>query len=425
MRFDGYHVLSDILSMRNLQTRAFALTKWKLREILFGLNAPAPEQFSKARQRVLITYAILTWIYRFVLFLGIAIMVYYLFFKALGIILFVIEIVYFILHPIYRELKIWWSMKANISLNKNTLILSIILLILIGLFFIPWQSQVSLPATLSYQTKPLYTEIAARVISVDIKKGDYVKKGQLLAQLTSDQLDFQIAQANEKLKQLIWQQRNSVHFQTKLDQQQVLQTQINHTKTQLTQLQKQQDKLRFIAPFDGIVESLSEDLQPDAWLKAKQALMLIVNNQNLQLRAYTTADDQDQLKLNQKGYFVPENIDLAKIPVEIKYIVSSQSSVFKSQNENKANLSYIHEAAPLSAYHASNFGGSIAVNPNKEGKLTPQENVFLILLSLNSPLPYKLPHVVRGKVFIDIERKSLAARLWQQVLILWVKESGF
>lgn len=425
LRFDGYHVLSDVLSMRNLQTRAFALTKWKLREVLFGLNMPAPEQFSQTRQRVLITYAVLTWIYRFVLFLGIAIMVYYLFFKALGIILFVIEIVYFILHPIYRELKVWWSMKSNISLNKNTFIFSVIILILIGLFFIPWQSQISLPATLSYQTKPLYTEIAARVISVNVKKGESVKKGQLLAQLKSDQLDFQIAQANEKLKQLIWQQRNSVHFQTKLDQQQVLQTQINHTNTQLNQLLKQQDKLVFTAPFDGVVESLSEDLHPDAWLKAKQALMLIVNNKTLQLRAYTTADDQDQLKLNQKGYFVPENIDLAKIPVEIRYIVSSHSSVFKSQNENKANLSYIHEAAPLSAYHASNFGGSIAVNPDKEGKLTPQENVFLILLTLSSPLPYELPHVVRGKVFIDIERKSLAARLWQQVLILWVKESGF
>lgn len=427
LRFDGYHVLSDILSMRNLQTRSFALTKWRMRQIFFGFTNSPPEIFKLSRQRLLITYAIATWIYRFILFLGIAILVYYLFFKALGIILFVIEIIYFILQPIYREIKVWWQMKKDIRLNKNTIFFTLILCVIIGLMFIPWQNQVRLSATLSYQTKTFYTELGSRVVNVYVKKGELIKKGQLLVQLESDQLNFKIAQTNEKLKQLIWQQRNSVHFQMKFEQQQVLETRINHVKEQLKQLLKQRDKLQYQAPFDGVIESLSHDLQVNAWLKADQALMLLVNNQEIDLRAYIDGENQEKLKVNQTGYFVPENIDLSSLPVMVKYIISSQASTFLSRHKNSAHLNYIHESAPLSAYHASTYGGSIAVNAEHSGSsdLRPQENMFLVLMEIKNKIPYQLPHVIRGNVFIDLPRKSLAQRLWRQILILWVKESGF
>jgi len=42
MRFDGYYVFADYLKIENLQPRAFALAKWKLRKWLFGFNLKAP-----------------------------------------------------------------------------------------------------------------------------------------------------------------------------------------------------------------------------------------------------------------------------------------------------------------------------------------------------------------------------------------------
>ena len=86
MRFDGYFLLSDFLQMPNLHARAFALARWDLRERLFALGEPAPEHFPAAR-RGLILFAWATWIYRLVLFLGIAALVYHFFIKALGIFL--------------------------------------------------------------------------------------------------------------------------------------------------------------------------------------------------------------------------------------------------------------------------------------------------------------------------------------------------
>ena len=48
MRFDGYFVLSDWLEMPNLHGRAFAIARWWLREQLFGLGDPPPEECRRA-----------------------------------------------------------------------------------------------------------------------------------------------------------------------------------------------------------------------------------------------------------------------------------------------------------------------------------------------------------------------------------------
>jgi putative peptide zinc metalloprotease protein len=88
MRFDGYFLLSDWLEMPNLHARAFALARWHMRERLFGLGLPAPEQFSRPRRTGLILFAYATWLYLLTVFLGIAALVYAFFIKAVGILLF-------------------------------------------------------------------------------------------------------------------------------------------------------------------------------------------------------------------------------------------------------------------------------------------------------------------------------------------------
>lgn len=77
LRFDGYYALSDITNSKNLQPRSFAITRWFLRTKILGVDEEKPEILSKKRENFFIIYAIGTWIYRFFLFLGIAVLVYY------------------------------------------------------------------------------------------------------------------------------------------------------------------------------------------------------------------------------------------------------------------------------------------------------------------------------------------------------------
>ncbi|HEX7639591.1 MAG TPA: site-2 protease family protein, partial [Burkholderiaceae bacterium] len=107
MRFDGYFLLSDWLGVPNLHARAFALARWQLREWLFALGEPAPEGLPRRRRIGLVLFAYATWLYRATVFLGIAALVYAFFIKAVGLLMFAVEMGWFLMMPLARELQAW------------------------------------------------------------------------------------------------------------------------------------------------------------------------------------------------------------------------------------------------------------------------------------------------------------------------------
>lgn len=147
MRFDGYFLLSDLWQVDNLQGRAFALCRWRLREVLFGYQQPAPEPWSPAMQRRLLLWGYFSWLWRAALFFGIALAVYHLFFKLLGIFLMMVELVWFIFLPIWKEMRIWWKSREYAH-NARALFSLLGLLAVIAVLVLPWRSSVELPAML-------------------------------------------------------------------------------------------------------------------------------------------------------------------------------------------------------------------------------------------------------------------------------------
>ena len=67
MRFDGYYLLMDLWGIPNFQTRVFALASWKLRGLLFRLDQPTLDSAPLRTRRLMIVYAVCTWLYRFFL----------------------------------------------------------------------------------------------------------------------------------------------------------------------------------------------------------------------------------------------------------------------------------------------------------------------------------------------------------------------
>ena len=122
---------SDYLGIANLHTRASEIAKWHFRRYVFALDHPIPEKFPKSIETFLIVFAWITAIYRLTVFLSIAFLVYHFFIKAVGIVLFLIEIIWFILKPIYTEIQFWIKSKEEIAVNSNKnrlfIIISIIL----------------------------------------------------------------------------------------------------------------------------------------------------------------------------------------------------------------------------------------------------------------------------------------------------------
>lgn len=85
MRVDGYCILSDALDEPNLHDTWFRLTRWHLRTHALGLREPPPTHHVGSRRRLLVTNAYATWVCRLLLFPGIALIVYTMAFKLLGI----------------------------------------------------------------------------------------------------------------------------------------------------------------------------------------------------------------------------------------------------------------------------------------------------------------------------------------------------
>ncbi|NBB83745.1 MAG: methyltransferase, partial [Alphaproteobacteria bacterium] len=119
LKFDGYYLLSDLLGVSNLQGRSFALGRWRLREAIFGFGEPAPEPLPRRLRRGLIVYAWLTWVWRFFLFIGIALLIYHFFIKVVGILLMVVELAWFIARPVRNEMAEWWKRRGSMRLNLN------------------------------------------------------------------------------------------------------------------------------------------------------------------------------------------------------------------------------------------------------------------------------------------------------------------
>ncbi|WP_052700711.1 site-2 protease family protein [Methylocucumis oryzae] len=193
MRFDGYYLLSDAWGIENLQARAFAIARWRLRCWLFADNQEPPEILPKATMSKMVVYSYITWLYRLIVFTGLALLVYHFFFKLLGIVLFAVEIVWFIAKPIIAEFKQWRLLaKQAIPLKHPKLIVLSVIFIVVGLIT-PWHDTVYLPAILRAERHTtLYPPQPARIAQVLVTPGQRVTQGQLLFKLESPKLEDDI-----------------------------------------------------------------------------------------------------------------------------------------------------------------------------------------------------------------------------------------
>ncbi len=407
MRFDGYYVFADWLKAENLQPRSFALARWKVRETLFGLNHSPPEELNPSRRWLFITYAWLTWLYRFFLFIGIALLVYHLAFKVLGIILFVIEIYWFILAPIVKEMKQWWLLKSEIKFNKETKKLLIILLSVLLLLFMPWKSSMKIPAVYtSEKYSKIYSPYSAQIKKILIKKDDQVAQGQGLIELYSPTLEDKINSTRRKLK-LIKSKLNSMSDTAgNLDQYITYQQRLVSIQSELHGLLKIENKMIIRSPINGSIKDL-ENLSIGMWVSNKNELFGIVQYNTGSVKGFIKEEQLDRFKSNNTAVFIPNDgahkkINLISKSLDFSAVNNlpylSLSSLYKGPIAVRANTDREFENRPVTAYYSANFEPVSETN-----------------------IKFELP----GYIHLDGNRYSPFVKLFKNVFSLLVRESGF
>jgi putative peptide zinc metalloprotease protein len=320
MRFDGYYLLSDYLGIENLHTRACAFAQWKIRQVLFALNDPPPEYFTASRQNFLVIFGMALLLYRLLLYFGIAVLVYHVFFKPLGFVMMMVELIWFIALPVYREMSVWYSRRAEIVSSlwgKCTLGV-----MLVGCFMliIPVQQVAVIPAVMHAQSyRDFYPSAPAQLTEIYVQEGQTVHKGDVLARLESAELMHNKRQAQQKLANLQAQKRRGQAQISYTDQgnPSSVDEEIAAAQVSLDGIEKQIESLWMRAPFDGTIRDLAVNLYAGQYVKKRDVLFRLVQPNQITFTGYFNEGDLGDLQGGDDAVFYPDNDAFVSIPVRL------------------------------------------------------------------------------------------------------------
>jgi putative peptide zinc metalloprotease protein len=406
MRFDGYFVLSDLLNFPNLHERAFACARWWMRKTFFGLVETTPEPTLRPGQRGwLILFAYATWLYRLTVFLGIAVLVYHIAFKLLGIFLMMVELVWFIARPVWTEAAYLWRARQSVHAAWRPLAL-VCAILAAFVWLVPISYQVSAPAILrAQQEHSVYAPFAARVTAVRVAERQRIAAEQELISLEAvdrgvreTKADIGVASARAELSRM----PASIQLQ---ENYQVLQERLAHAQAEKQAVVEESERQNLRASHAGTIRDLAPDLAPGRWVNPRQLLMRIVSQDEVLIEAYVGERQVAAISPGQIVRFFPHFPDRPVINGEVV-------SVDKSP---QAELS-----RPLLA---SIHGGSIDVKQGAHGALVAQDAIFRVLIRPVGSLP-RAQTVIHGNVRIDTSVRFVVENFVYRTMSVFIRESG-
>lgn len=410
MRFDGYYILADLLGIENLQPRSFRHMRWRLREFLFKPGYPAPENFPPRLDVILTVYAVATAIYRLILYLGIAVLVYHFTIKLVGILLFVVEIGFFIVRPVVMEVKEWWAMRSDIIRTRRTYVTASIVGLLIVLAFLPLSTRISAPAVIyPQQFVRLYPQEPGRIERLDISAGQAVKAGDVLFVIDAPQINEELKIADVEIELARSRLARVGANADDLAQRSIIESELGSSLARKQGLEERKATLVVKAPFDGTITEINPEILPEQWVGRSEQVALLSAGMGSAARGYVAGNDSSRLAVNAAGWFVPDDISQPKIPVTLAAIA-------------EAGAREIDVPQLSSHYH-----GAVAVHAVNEGKrqrLVPVSSQYAVVATVtdNELLPSRS---VQGVMLIDGKGVSFAERAWRRVLMVLFREAGF
>ncbi|HYG27320.1 MAG TPA: HlyD family efflux transporter periplasmic adaptor subunit [Caulobacteraceae bacterium] len=406
MRFDGYFILSDWLDIPNLHDRAFAITRWRIRQVVLGLNEPPPEHFPPATERWLIALAFVTWIYRLGLYLGIAFLVYHFTVKLIGILLFIVEMWWFILKPIVGEMKQWWEKREAWWGNTRTRRIMITGGVILALLAVPMPAPVRATAMLSPTSVHfVYAPEAGQVTSLR-KLGERLEEGELVATIQSPAAASQRRVSEAQVATLREQLAGAAFDPDQRAQLLTLQSELAAAEAELANTAQQVDRLDLRAPFDGKVVDLDPDLRAGDWVPKGSAIAVVVTEGAWRAVAYLEGEEASRVKVGDHAKFIPEGLKAAPVTMVVEQVDPDST-----------------RALPSGVF-AATAGGDVLVRP-KDDKLVPEKAVYRVRLRAEEAPEALVGHSWRGQVVIQGAWSPPGWRYLRTALAVLVREAGF
>jgi putative peptide zinc metalloprotease protein len=405
MRFDGYFITMDWFNLPNLHQRSFALARWQLREWLFQLKEQPPEIFPPLQHRTLVLFAFGTWLYRLVLFLGIAVMVYHLFTKLLGVVLFAIEIFWFILNPIKSELLEWHKRSGRIMQSGRTRLTTMVLLAFIAIMLVPLPAPIAVTGVLKPgESWSVYAPGQAQLVQLPLQEGQRVPQGNTLLQLTAPEIEAQQHAAAARQQKLQWIAASAAVPGAQSQGLQLTQARLDTANADVERYVENLALYAPKAPFDGDFHYAQQELQSGQWMREKELIGTLVSDRPWIVETWLEANQIQRIARSYQGkLWLPGRSE--PIPLIIEHIDIDASR----------ELSDPLLAAP--------HGGHVLVRQQNE-RWVPERAIYKVVLTTLAPHSPDdgPPLVMRGTVSIDANPTSLAGEWLLNALAVLLRE---
>jgi putative peptide zinc metalloprotease protein len=407
MRFDGYYILSDLIGMPNLQERCFALARWWLRELLFQFGDDSPEILTKPKRLLMIGFAMLCVLYRAIVFFGIALLVYNFFFKILGVILFIIEIWYFLLRPCVLELKIWRKRTSDTPSNLRKKPVFYFFWIFVITLFVPFDFTVNAGGLLKpAQSLNLIAPIASRIEDLPQQPGIDIPVGQKLLALASPNLEYQIALSEIKVANLEKLLSSSSVASDNVAQLPRLREQYQSALEERKGLVAERDQLKPISQFAGRIIETFPDIEVGDWIPKGFKIATFANTKNWIVDAYVEESDLIRIAKDSRGKFIADTPGIQSIDLVVLSIDYDSSRTLTD--------------IPL----ASSAGGPIVVR-HRNNSVVPEKSIYRVRLSALNINDQISTGYLRGSVVIYGWPRSLFGEAIRGGLSTLLREAGF
>ena len=401
MRFDGYFILSDLIDFPNLHERAGAQAKTWMRRFLLGFKDEWPESFQTKTRKILILFALGTWIYRLFLFLGIAWLVYYFFFKVLGILLFGVEIAWFVLMPIWKEISVWITRKSEIMANRYIAGMGVLTLLLVA-GFVPWQSSVHTNGWMQAREHAyLHTPIAGKLQAMHAS--GTVQKGERLFQLTSPD----IAMEANRVQVLAAARDAELLGLTGIDDGEARRANVQFQQAKnMAEVKLYQDELSrmdLAAPFSGELKDIDENLNTGTWVHPKQVMAVLINPNSWEVETLVKEEDITRIIIGDTAEIYPSQSAFVRLKGKVTKIDHARVEVLPNKLLD------------------AQLGGAIATLPNQQH--IPKENWYRVGIKLETAPPIK--RVAAARVVINTQAQAWLPRIIERISAVLIRESGF
>lgn len=405
MRFDGYYILADWLEIPNLRDRSNKFLRTMVMEHCLGIEVPPEPYMSLTRQVLFILYAVISYVYRWVITFVILYFMYtFLQPYKLGILSHLLgtaALSTMIGWPVYRLIK-GLKKRGRIPDMKPVRVwtsVGLLASVLAVLLFIPFPVRVRGLAVIEvkpeHAVKVVVPESGGFVEEIYKEDGARVKQGDMLVRLRNPDLDMEL-NANIKDQRFRRDQQNALR--TVLDKgtrESRINTELDSVGIQLDVLarnynerKKQAERLTMRAPRDGVVMGMPKKEDKGKWLE-KGTLVCQVGDE----RALRTK-------------FLVEPADLKLVANGNKAWIRVHGRGYNFARGTVRDISTV-EAKQIPPQLSNRAGGEIPTQEDPQSRMeTPQQQHYMIAVDFDAPDPTAHPGAM-ARVKIEAEPRTL------------------